>query len=163
MDKCRVMHFGRGNVHQVYSMGGTNLQSVKEEKDLGVWISDDLKVAKHCSYACNRANMMLGIINRTIENKTVNIMLRLYKTLVRPHVEYCVSVWSPGYKKEKVLVERIQKRFTRMIPGMKDCDYPSRLRRLGLCTLEERRNRADLILLYRMLNGLAAPAFDQFF
>ena len=106
---------------------------------------------------------MLGIIYRNIENKTVDIMLRLYKTMVRPHVEYCVSVWSPGYKKEKVLIERIQKRFTRMIPAMKGYDYPSRLRRLGLWTLEERRNMADLILLYKMMNGLAAPAFDQFF
>jgi len=143
--------------------GGINLQSVTEEKDLGVWISEDMKSTKHCSYAYKRANMMLGIINRTIENKTVDIMLRLYKTMVRPHVEYCVSVWSPGYKKDKVLVEKIQKRFTKMIPGMKGCDYPSRLRRLGLWSLEERRNRADLILLYKMINGLAAPAFDEFF
>jgi hypothetical protein len=163
IEKCKVMHFGKGNVHQVYSMGGTKLQSVVEEKDLGVWISEDMKVAKHCSYAYSRANRMLGIIYRNIENKTVDIMLRLYKTMVRPHVEYCVSVWSPGYKKEKVLIERIQKRFTRMIPAMKGYDYPSRLRRLGLWTLEERRNRADLILLYKMMNGLAAPAFDQFF
>jgi len=78
------MHFGRGNVHQVYSMGEANLQSVTEEKDLSVWISDDMKATRHCNYAYNRANRMLGIISRTIENKTVDITLRLYKTLVRP-------------------------------------------------------------------------------
>ena len=64
---------------------------------------------------------------------------------------------------ERVLVDKFQKQFTRMISGKKGCDYPSMLRRLGLWTLEERRNRADLILLYKMMNGLAAPAFDQFF
>ena len=144
-------------------MGGTLLHSVQEEKDLGIWITSDLKVSRQCSQAYCRANRMLGLINRTIMNKSVYIMLRLYKSLVRPLVEYCTVAWSPGYKKDRTVIERIQRRFTKMIPAMKNMNYEERLRRLGLWSLEERRNRADLIQVYRMVNGLSAPRFEEFF
>jgi len=71
-------------------------------------------------------------------------MLNLYKTLVitRPHVEYCVSAWSPYYKKDKELLEKVHRRFTKMIKGMKGKSYEERLQRLNLWSLEERRNRS---------------------
>ena len=53
-------------------------------------------------------------------------MLNLYKTLVRPHVEYCVSAWSPYYRKDKELLEKVQRRFTKMIKGMKGISYEER-------------------------------------
>ena len=59
------------------------------------------------------------LIKRTITYKDQKIMLNLYKTLVRPHVKYCVSAWSPYYKKDKELLEKVQRRFTKMIKGMK--------------------------------------------
>ena len=58
-------------------------------------ISSDLK----CIQACSRASKMFGVIKRTISYKTLEIIVRLYKTLLRPHLEYCVSVWSPQYTK----------------------------------------------------------------
>jgi len=85
------------------------------------------------------------MIKRTISYKNKDIMLNLYKTLVGLHLEFCTPVWSPHYKKDKILLERIRRRFTRMIPELKNMDYESRLNRLGLWSLEERRNRADLI------------------
>jgi len=65
---------------------------------------------------------------RTIIYKDLKIMLNLYKTLVRPHVEHCVSAWSPHYKKDKELLEKVQRRFTKMIKGMKGKSYEERLR-----------------------------------
>jgi len=58
-------------------------------------------------YAVNKANKVLGVIKRTITYNDLKIMLNLYKTLVRPHVEYCVSAWSPYYKKDKELLEKV--------------------------------------------------------
>jgi len=55
-------------------------------------------------------------------------MVRLYKTLVRPHLEYSVSVWSPHYTKDKELLEHVQHRFTRMIKEVQNKDYIDRLR-----------------------------------
>ena len=72
---------------------------------------------------------------RTIVHKTTDILLQLYKSLVRPHLEYCISAWSPHYNKDKQLLERIQHRFTHMLPGMKELSYNQRLRKLGLWSL----------------------------
>ena len=74
-------------------------------------------------------------------------MLQLFKSLVRPHVEYCTVAWSPHYKKDKQLIEKVQRRFIKMLPEFKDIKYEEALKKLKLNTLEERRNRADLIFL----------------
>ena len=66
-----------------------------------------------------KANRKLGVINRTITNKSRYILLNLYKSIVRPHLEYCTAAWSPHYIKDKDLLERIQTRFTRMIPELR--------------------------------------------
>jgi len=87
-------------------MNGQILDSVDSEKDLGVMISSDLKSANQCIHACSKASKTLGMIKRTISYKNPEIMVRLYKTLVRPHLEYCGSVWSPHYTMDKDLLKR---------------------------------------------------------
>ena len=106
---------------------------------------------------------MLGMIRRTIKSRSANILLNLYKTLVRPHLEYALSAWSPYYKKDRELLERIQHRFSKMVEGMVCLEYRERLRRLGLWTLEERRNRGDLLEVYKISKGLSKVAMDDFF
>jgi len=163
IDKCKIMHFGRNNKAYSYSLDGLPLTEVTEEKDLGVIISKDMKVSQQCSSAYSKANRILGVINRTISYKSTDIMLPLYKSAVRPHLEYCTTAWSPHYVKDKELIERIQHRFTRMIPEIKDLPYTERLRRLNLWTLEGRRVRADLIEVFKMINGLTNVNFEAFF
>ena len=90
-------------------------------------------------------------------------MLSLYKTLVRPHVEYCSSVWNPYYSKDKELLEKVQHRYTKMIINMQDKAYEERLRCLGLWTLEERRNRQDLIEVFKMLRGFSKVSLQELF
>jgi hypothetical protein len=106
---------------------------------------------------------MLGLISRTVKFKSSEVMIRLYKSLVRPHLEYCASAWSPHYVKDKELLERIQHRFSRMVPGMRGLEYGVRLERLGLLTLEERRNRADLVELFKISKGLSTISLESFF
>jgi len=102
------------------------------------------------------------MIGRNINYKETNVMLRLYKSLVRPHVEYCTVSWSVHYAKDKQLLERIQRRFVKMIQACKDLKYEDALVNLRLVTLEERRNHADLIFLFKMYNSLTQPPFDNF-
>jgi len=161
--KCKVMHMGRKNPRYQYKMNGQILETVKQEKDLGVVISEDLKVSNQCNMAYLKANRTLGLIKRTIEYKSEFIMLRLYKSLVRPHLEYCTAAWSPYYIKDKCLLERVQHRFTRLIPGMKELSYSERLAKMGLMTLEERRNRSDLIEMFKMVKGYSKVSLDTFF
>jgi ribonucleases P/MRP protein subunit RPP40 len=88
-------------------------------------------------------------------------MLRIYKALVRPHLEFCTPAWSPLYK-DAQLLERVQHRFTRLIPELKNLPYADRLTRLGITTLEERRNRADLLEMFKMYSGLSSLPFSPF-
>jgi len=71
----------------------------------------------------------------------------------RPHLEYCSPAWTPHFKKDKQLLERVQCRFTRMLPGLKSLEYDDRLKALGIWSLEERRNRADLFKAFKMKSG----------
>jgi len=67
-----------------------------------------------------------------------------------PVLPCCTAAWSPYYLKDKQLIERIQRRFIKMIPEFKGLEHEDGLRKLKLNTLEERRNRADLILLFKI-------------
>jgi len=87
----------------------------------------------------------------------------MYKSLVRPHLEFCTAACSPHYVKDKELLEKVQRRFTRMIPGLKDVPYYEGLQILGLWSLEERRICSDLIVVYKIINKLSNVNFDIFF
>ena len=100
---------------------------VREERDLGVIITNDLKVEAQCSAACVKANRMLGLIKRTLVNRSPRILTTLYKSLVRPHLEYSTAAWSPHYVKDREMLEKVQRRFTRMVPGLGDLGYEERL------------------------------------
>lgn len=162
-EKCKVMHIGSCSIQRQYCMANQQLDVVNQEKDLGVTISSDLKVSLQCKQAYNKASRILGLINRTIEYRETTILLRLYKSLVRPHLEYCVPAWSPHYVKDKVLIEKIQRRFSRMIPSIRKLSYEDRLKELGLWSLEDRRVRADLIEVYKIIHGISSVDPQTFF
>ena len=93
------------------------------------------------------------MIRRTIVTKDKDTILRLYKSLVRPQLEYCIQVWSPYLKQDIDKLEKVQKRAKKMIQGYKDLIYEERLIRCGLTMLEKRRSRGDLIEVYSALGA----------
>ena len=133
-------------------MDGNILESVEEERDF-VIIQRNLKVDKQCAKAAKTASSVLGMIRRSFINKGVDIILPLYKFLLRPRLEYCVQNWSPFLRKNMELLEKVQKRATRMTDGFADKDYNGRLQELGLTTLETRRKRGDLIEAFKIIKG----------
>ena len=122
-----------------------------------------MKCSQQCIPAFNKASRVMGMIKRTIRQKEVRIMISLYKTLVRPHVEYCVSAWSPYCKKDKELLEKVQRRFTKMIINMKGLSYEDRLQSLKLWSVKERRNRQDLIEVFKMAKGMTRIGLHEVF
>jgi len=159
--KCKVMHYRNGNMGYNYSMQGVPVEKVDCEKDLGVTFTTDLKSTANCKDVYSKANRMLGLLSRTIKYKNPAVLTTLYKSIVRPHLEYCSTTWNPHYNKDKFLLERIQHRFTQMFPHLKS-SHEDRLRQLGLRSLEERRNRADLIELFKMTKGFSSTPRSHF-
>ena len=83
----------------------------------------------------------------------IDSFLVLYKSYIRPHLEYSVQAWSPYLKKDIDEIEKVQRRATKIVPELSHLPYDQRLHRLNLTTLEERRKRGDLIETYKILHG----------
>ena len=161
--KCKSLHIGFNNIHYNYSMDGEILQEVQEETDLGIIISNDLKPSKQCVSAAKKANMTLGMIKRHIVSRDKKTILRLYKGLVRPKLEYCIQSWNPSLSKDIELLEQVQYRATKIIPELSNLPYHERLKRLNLTTLELRRHRGDLIETFKILKNKEGVPKERLF
>lgn len=154
VDKCSVMHIGHNNPQHQYQMKNKALASTTEEKDLGVWTENTLKVGKQAAEATKKANRTLGMVKRAFKYRSKRIILQLYKSLIRPHLDYSIQAWRPYQQKDIKLLEGVQRRTTKIIPELKSKPYHERLKELNLMTLEDRMRRADLIQTYRIFTGI---------
>jgi len=144
VSKYKVMHYGRNNVNEQYTMQDDSgsryiLQESKEEKDLGVCVDNMLKFLDHVAQAACKANRLLGLIRRSFTHLDITLMKQLYTVMVRPHLEYGNVVWHPQLKQNIELLEAVQHRVTKMIPGLSHLSYEERLKRMGLPSLSYRR------------------------
>jgi len=157
VEKCKVMHIGKSNCSCQYTMQDVNgrpysLHETKEEKDLGVWIDPTMKFSIHVAHAANKAQQVLGLVNRSFTYKDSDLLKQLYVALIRPHLEYGNAVWHPFLKKDIQLLERVQHRATKLIPTLRHMCYEDRLKALDLPSLAYRRLRGDAIETYKYLH-----------
>ena len=151
--KCKIMHLGRHNPEHVYFMGNHQLESITEERDIGVVIQKDLKPTRQCLDASNRAKAVLGQLCRSFHYRDRHIFVRLYCTYVRPHLEFCTPVWSPASQHDIRLIESVQMKAVNMISGLAGSTYSEKLEEIGLMSLEMRRRRNDMIQVFKILEG----------
>ena len=138
--KCKCIHTGSRNTGMNYEMGGTILSKTVKEKDLGVTMNANMKVSEQCRIAASKGNQVLGMIRRNITYKEKSL-IPLYEAIVRPHLEYCIQAWIPHLRKDVDMLEKIQRRETKLIPELRDLTYEERLKECGLTTLETQRLR----------------------
>ena len=159
--KCKILHVGKNNPKFNYTIkeGDIDVPLTETlcEKDLGVNIDNCLNFNQHIAQITKKARCISAMLLRTFTNKDPEIHVPIFKSLVRPNLEYANSVWNPYLKNDINRLEKVQKNYTKRIQGMKDLNYHQRLEKLKLPSLEYRRLRGDLIEVYKITHNIYDP------
>ena len=147
-DKCVLMLLGKNHYNRDFYLPSSRepLRIVNQEKDLGVIFDDKLSFSIHIMDQVNKANRIMGAIRRSFTDLNSDNFRNLFTTMIRPHLEYAATVWSP-HMKDIQLIENVQRRATKHLPKISKLPYSERLRQLDLPTLRYRRIRGDMILI----------------
>ena len=148
---------GKNNPQHMYKLNNSPLPAVDTESDLGVVISSNWKWNDHIDKSISKANSCIAWVTRSVISRSPKVMINIYKSLIRPHLEYCVQLWSRspvhGNWGTIMEIEHVQRSFTRLIDGEGLRTYEDRLRNLKLPTLVERRARGDLSEMDKLVSG----------
>ncbi|KFQ74535.1 hypothetical protein N335_12491, partial [Phaethon lepturus] len=161
--KCRVLHLGRGNSRYQYSLRDEGIEEQPCREDLGVLVGEKLDMSQQRSLAAQAANRIAGCIQSSVASRPREGILPLYSALVRPHLQYCIQLWSPQHRKDMDLLEWVKRRVTKMIRGMEHLCYEDRLRELGLFSLGKRSLWGHLIAAFQYFKGAYKKDGDRLF
>ena len=137
-------------------VGNCPLAQVSSVKYLGVHISSDLTWSPHIAILCNRARRLIGLMYRRFsKNADTKTLLQLYKSFIRPHLEYCSIVWDPYLAKDIEAIEKVQRFGLRTCLKQWDLNQEELLQVANVVSLASRRSQAKLNHLYKIVNELA--------
>ena len=162
-DKCKVLDISTRpkDHHYQYQMHGNILSHSETEKDLGVEVDRQLRFTEHIYNKAKKANSIVAVIRRSFRNLNKETLPKLFKGIVRPHLEYAAPVWNPHFKKDIRTLENVQRRATKLVPGLQDLSYEQRLRELKLPTLAYRRLRGDMIEAFKITSDYYDPEIPK--
>ena len=128
------------------------ITSSSVEKDLEILVDNKLKFHEQCSAVVAKANKLLGMIRQSFDYTNAEMILRLYKSLVRPVIEYGNIIWGPYYVMDQQAIKKVQRRATKIIPELRHYSYQESLQKLSLPSLVHRRLRGEMIFLYLLIH-----------
>ena len=169
LSKCSVMHMTRSDSPKFcssYSMGDAILNEVSDFKLLGVTFSKDLSFGTHINNVTNKISKLSGFIIRCTKNMSSTALLNLFKSLVLPHLVYCICVWAPSQGNHIDRLDRVQRKITRVVFYRNSFDvecrpsYEERLFKLDLLKFEDSCKFHRLVFGFKLMNGLLPASFD---
>ena len=122
--------------------------------DLGVIIDSKLRFKEQINSLVTKAHQRACLIMRCFKSREPLLLFRAFCVYVRPLIAYCVPVWSPGYSTDIIKLEAVQRRFTKRLRGFRLLTYRERLSKLNIDSLELRRMKLSLLIIYKILHGL---------
>ena len=153
-NKSKIMHIGKDNPSLPYFINGQVISTVETEKDIGFWISNDLCTSTHVHKARGKAMAEIHRIKRNFSYIDKRAFCVLYNQRIRPHLDYGMAACPPNSSADSKLLEAVQSKATSMVYGLRHKNAETRRKELGLMTLEQRRERGDLIEVFKILKGL---------
>ncbi|BHF61912.1 hypothetical protein SprV_0100489200 [Sparganum proliferum] len=153
--KCNILRVGRARSpnHMAYCLNGIPLQVVDSQKDLGVWITTSLEPSLHCTKIAKSAMSVLYLVKRAFSAFDEDCFAKFFRMFVRPQLEFAIQAWRPWTAKDLSILERVQRRATKLVAGQGSLPYATRLANLDLFPLSYRQLRGDLIQAFRIIRG----------
>ena len=162
--KFELLRYGKNNSlkedSKYFSNNGEPIKEKSNVKDLGVTMSNSANFSIHINNVISKTNQLSAWILRTFKSRNQEIMLTLWKSLVIPHFDYCSQLYSPSRVSEIQQLEMVQRSFLRKIKGTKSLNYWEQLKKLKVSSLERRRERYQIIYIWKMLEGIV-PNFED--
>jgi len=147
--KCNWLHLGRFHGFGEYTIVGTVIAPCNVVRHLGVQVGSHLKFHEHTSVVTKKANQLLSIIHKVFQNFDKTTFINLYKSYIRPVLEYGNIIWGPLFVLDQQQVEKVEKR---LVYDLWDHVYDNRLAELNLPSLKHRRSQGDMIMIYQLLH-----------
>jgi len=162
-DKCVVLHFGSSNPTHDYVINGIKIMATDSARDLGVTISDSGGTTEHVNNIAKKAHGVLSQMKRTLTYRDSRTFTRIYRTYVRPILESSVQAWNPSKVEDVNTLEKVQRRALRMVTDQGDANYETKLLNIGMTTLQARRQRGDMIQVYKLMNDMSGLDKSDYF
>lgn len=160
-DKCACMHSSCDN-NFIYKCGTADIPNVTSFKDLGIIRSRDGGYQEHPFYAVTKARRMICSITNNLSIPTAPLGWRLFKTYINPVLNYGTLAWNPLCRRDVITLERVQRQFSKWLPGMKSVQYKDRLERLDALSAEQTRFYSDMIFTFKLVHGLLSFSPSDF-
>ena len=153
--KYQLLQYGKDDELKLpYQADNVQIEKSETVKDIGVLMSDNLLFNDHITEIKNKSKRVAAWIFRLVQSRSAEVVMLLYKTYVRPHLEYSCSLWSPSEIQHISALESIQRSVTARIDGLDQLTYFDRLKKLDLFSLQRRRERYDIIHLWKIQQGI---------
>ena len=155
-EKCNLLQYNPRSAQRQFSptywIEDVEIQRKTEVRDLGIFISEDLKFHAQVDKACRRAHMEINRIRRSFTSRSPEFISNMWKLYVRPHLEYCVEVWNPKALGDINKMEKVQNKMSKLARNCRHLRPEQRNEIMGLTAHEKRRLRGDLIYTYKYIN-----------